>query len=99
GFSLRKGERTLVTGPSGAGKSTLFRAIAGIWPFGAGSIAGPAGPTFRILPQRPFFPTGPLRGAVEYPAKEGTFTASQISSAIEAVGLPKLVSQTEEHGH
>ena len=38
GFSLRKGERTLVTGPSGSGKSTLFRAIAGIWPFGAGSI-------------------------------------------------------------
>ncbi len=41
GFSLRKDERTLVTGPSGSGKSTLFRAIAGIWPFGAGSIAIP----------------------------------------------------------
>ena len=37
-FSLRPGERTLVTGPSGAGKSTLFRAIAGIWPFGEGAI-------------------------------------------------------------
>ena len=36
GFSIRAGERTLVTGPSGAGKSTLFRAIAGIWPFGSG---------------------------------------------------------------
>ena len=36
-FSFRKGERTLMTGPSGSGKSTLFRAIAGIWPFGAGS--------------------------------------------------------------
>ena len=34
GFSLRAGERTLITGPSGSGKSTLFRAIAGIWPFG-----------------------------------------------------------------
>ena len=98
-FSLRRGERTLVTGPSGAGKSTLFRAIAGIWPFGAGSIVVPAGASLMMLPQRPYFPTGPLRGAVEYPAKEGTFTASQISSAIEAVGLPKLVSQTEEHGH
>ena len=98
-FSLRRGERTLVTGPSGSGKSTLFRAIAGIWPFGAGSIAVPAGASLMMLPQRPYFPTGPLRGAVEYPAKEGTFTASQISSAIEAVGLPKLVSQTEEHGH
>jgi putative ATP-binding cassette transporter len=99
GFKLRKGERTLMTGPSGSGKSTLFRAIAGIWPFGAGSIAVPAGATLMMLPQRPYFPTGSLRGAVEYPAKEGTFTDSQISSAIEAVGLPKLVSQGDEHGH
>ena len=69
GFSLRKGERTLVTGPSGSGKSTLFRAIAGIWPFGAGSIAVPAGATLMMLPQRPYFPTGSLRGAVEYPGQ------------------------------
>ena len=99
GFNLRKGERTLVTGPSGSGKSTLFRAIAGIWPFGAGSIAIPAGATLMMLPQRPYFPTGSLRGAVEYPAKDGTFTDSQISAAIEAVGLPKLASQTDEQGH
>ncbi len=42
GLSIRGHERILVTGPSGAGKSTLFRAIAGIWPFGSGSIAVPA---------------------------------------------------------
>ena len=70
-FSLRKGERTLMTGPSGSGKSTLFRAIAGIWPFGAGSITVPAGATLMMLPQRPYFPTGSLRGAVEYPGQGG----------------------------
>ncbi len=43
-FSISSKERTLVTGPSGAGKSTLFRAIAGVWPFGSGSIAIPARP-------------------------------------------------------
>ncbi len=99
GFSLRKDERTLVTGPSGSGKSTLFRAIAGIWPFGAGSIAVPANATLMMLPQRPYFPVGSLRAAVEYPAKEGTFTAGQIGNALESVGLPKLASQLDEHGH
>jgi putative ATP-binding cassette transporter len=99
GFRLRKGERTLMTGPSGSGKSTLFRAVAGIWPFGAGSITVPAGATLMMLPQRPYFPTGPLRGAVEYPAKDGTFTDLQISSALEQVGLPKLASQPGENGH
>ncbi len=98
-FSFRKGERTLMTGPSGSGKSTLFRAIAGIWPFGTGSISVPAGAILMMLPQRPYFPTGSLRGAVEYPAKEGTFTDSQISELLEQVGLPKLASQPGEHGH
>jgi vitamin B12/bleomycin/antimicrobial peptide transport system ATP-binding/permease protein len=98
-FSFRKGERTLMTGPSGSGKSTLFRAIAGIWPFGAGSIAVPASATLMMLPQRPYFPVGSLRGAVEYPAKEGAFTDSQIAGALQAVGLPKLASQPDEHGH
>ncbi len=98
-FSLRKGERTLMTGPSGSGKSTLFRAIAGIWPFGAGSITVPAGATLMLLPQRPYFPTGSLRGAVEYPSTQGTFTDLQIGSALEQVGLPRLASQIAEHGH
>lgn len=99
GFNLRKDERTLVTGPSGSGKSTLFRAIAGIWPFGEGSIAVPPRATLMMLPQRPYFPTGSLRGAVEYPGQEGSFTAAQISQALEAVGLPLLASRLDEHGH
>ena len=62
-------ERTLVTGPSGAGKSTLFRAIAGVWPFGSGSIAIPAKATLMMLPQRPYFPVGSLKAAIVYPAE------------------------------
>jgi vitamin B12/bleomycin/antimicrobial peptide transport system ATP-binding/permease protein len=98
-FSLRKGERTLMTGPSGSGKSTLFRAIAGIWPFGSGSITVPAGATLMMLPQRPYFPVGSLHGAIEYPAKEGAFTAKQIADTLRAVGLPKLAVEVGEHGH
>ncbi|MBT1511032.1 ABC transporter ATP-binding protein/permease [Bradyrhizobium sp. SRL28] len=98
-FSFCKGERTLMTGPSGSGKSTLFRAIAGIWPFGAGSVAIPAGATLMMLPQRPYFPVGSLQGAVEYPAKEGAFTAQQIADTLQAVGLPKLAVQPGKHGH
>ena len=45
-------DRVLVTGPSGSGKSTLFRAIAGIWPFGAGSVAVPQTAYLMTLPQR-----------------------------------------------
>ncbi len=41
GLTVGENEHVLVTGPSGSGKSTLFRAISGIWPFGAGTISVP----------------------------------------------------------
>jgi putative ATP-binding cassette transporter len=98
-FTIRSAERVLVTGPSGSGKSTLFRAIAGIWPFGTGKIAIPEKSRLMMLPQRPYFPIGPLGDAVIYPAEHGTFTQAQIKDAVLAVGMPKLAEQLDEEGH
>ncbi len=98
-FSLRGNERTLITGPSGAGKSTLFRTIAGVWPFGTGSIAVPAKATLMMLPQRPYFPVGSLQAAIAYPAEVSAFASERISDALIAVGLPQLASKLEEEAH
>ena len=38
---VRPGERIQIVGKAGAGKSTLFRALAGMWPWGAGTIQLP----------------------------------------------------------
>ena len=99
GFTLRKGERTLVTGPSGSGKSTLFRAIAGIWPFGKGAIAIPKGASLMMLPQRPYFPVGPLASAITYPAKDNTFDTARLEEVLKLVGLPALAPRLAEEGH
>jgi len=99
GLSVQRGERVLVTGPSGSGKSTLFRAIAGIWPFGKGSIAVPANSTLMMLPQRPYFPVGALRGAIAYPGSNDAFTASELTDALNAVGLPALAGRLDEQAH
>ena len=98
-LSLRASERTLVTGPSGAGKSTLFRAIAGIWPFGNGSIAIPANATLMMLPQRPYFPIGALQAAIVYPAEASAFSSDQVGDALISVGLPQLAMRLEEEAH
>ena len=98
-FSIRGNERTLVTGPSGAGKSTLFRAIAGIWPFGNGSIAIPANAKLMMLPQRPYFPVGSLQAAIVYPAEASAFSSDQVRDALISVGLPQLAPQLEEEAH
>ena len=99
GFSILGNQRTLVTGPSGAGKSTLFRAIAGVWPFGSGSIAIPAKATLMMLPQRPYFPVGSLKAAIAYPAEVDAFSSDRVKDALAAVGLPQLASKLEEEAH
>jgi vitamin B12/bleomycin/antimicrobial peptide transport system ATP-binding/permease protein len=99
GIRLRAGERTLVTGPSGSGKSTLFRAIAGIWPFGTGSISIPANASLMMLPQRPYFPVGSLHAAIVYPGEPESVGPDRVSEVLIQVGLPQLASRLEEEGH
>ena len=98
-IAIAAGERVLLTGPSGAGKSTLFRAIAGTWPFGAGTIRVPKGAKLMALPQRPYFPIGTLTAAVTYPDEPGTFDAEALSEVITAVGLPALAGRITEEAH
>ncbi|MGY3620791.1 ABC transporter ATP-binding protein/permease [Bradyrhizobium sp. USDA 10063] len=98
-LKLRPGERTLVTGPSGAGKSTLFRAVAGIWPFGSGSIVIPEHASLMMLPQKPYFPIGSLHAAIVYPAEAEKFSADRIREVLAQIGLPRLASRLEEEGH
>ena len=99
GFRLKSGERTLVTGPSGSGKSTMFRAIAGIWPFGRGTISVPKGASLMMLPQRPYFPVGSLASAITYPSKDGTYSAAQLGDVLKLIGLPALAERLNEEGH
>ena len=96
---IRAGERVLVSGPSGAGKSTLFRALAGIWPFGAGTITVPKDARLMMLPQRPYFPIAPLAAAVAYPAEPGTFDSAKVAELVAAVGLPDLAERIDEEAH
>lgn len=98
-IQFRAGERTLIKGPSGSGKSTLFRAISGIWPFGSGTVRIPADAKLMILPQRPYFPVGPLNAAVAYPSEASTLGDTAIRAAIEAVGLPALAARLDDEAH
>lgn len=98
-ISIATGDRVLVSGPSGSGKSTLFRAMAGIWPFGEGTVTVPKGAKVMMLPQRPYFPIAPLAAAVAYPAEPGKFDSAKVAELIAAVGLPALASRIDEEAH
>jgi putative ATP-binding cassette transporter len=88
-LNLPQHGRTAVQGRSGSGKSTLFRAMAGIWPFGTGSVGVPPGRTL-FLPQKPYIPLGSLRRAVTYPADIDAYPQIEIEQALADAGLGSL---------
>ena len=94
-LALPHGSRILVTGASGAGKSTLLRALAGIWPYGSGTITLPAGAKRLFLPQRPYLVLGSLRRALSYPR---TVAASdeEIARILTCVGLDHFSARLDD---
>jgi len=86
-----------LAGRSGTGKSTFLRALAGLWPFGTGSILHPKGQAL-FLPQRPYIPLGTLRRAVTYPADPAAYPDLTVRAVLDQVGLGHLdpVLDTEE---
>jgi putative ATP-binding cassette transporter len=93
---IEPGERVLVAGESGSGKSTLVRAIAGLWPWGGGSVNFRADRRLFMLPQRPYIPSGTLRRAVAYPGAANNWTLDKINAALDKVGLDYLNEKIEE---
>jgi vitamin B12/bleomycin/antimicrobial peptide transport system ATP-binding/permease protein len=92
---VQSGERVLIVGESGAGKSTLFRVLAGLWPWGSGTIQLPDPSSMMFMPQRPYIPLGTLRAALTYPDPPTAFETTDIAAAIKRVGLAELLTSLD----
>lgn len=91
--------RILVEGPSGCGKSTLFRAVAGIWPYGSGTIEIPGSANLLVLPQKAYLPIGSLRAAIAYPAGEHAYRDLAMRHYLQLCNLPQLVDCLDQVDH
>ncbi|HEU5017054.1 MAG TPA: ABC transporter ATP-binding protein/permease [Pseudolabrys sp.] len=92
------GERVLIVGESGAGKSTLFRALAGLWPWGGGTIRLPDPDSMMFMPQRPYLPLGTMRAAITYPDAPDSFRTAEVEAAVKRVGLSEFLPMLDFQG-
>lgn len=90
-LSVSAGERALVIGDSGSGKTLLFRALAGLWLRGAGTIALPKGEEILYMPRMPYLPPGTLRGTLAYPLAPEHASEAACTDALNRFGLERLV--------
>lgn len=95
GLQLNVGDTLLITGASGSGKSTLMRTLAGIWPFGTGSIAIPASQSVLFLPQKSYLPLGTLREVLLYPYGKASISDATIKDAMMQCRLGEFVNQLD----
>jgi vitamin B12/bleomycin/antimicrobial peptide transport system ATP-binding/permease protein len=88
---VSRGERVLILGAPGTGKTQLFRALAGLWPWGAGHITRPTGEQIFYLPRgTPYLPRGSLREVLAYPLKADSFGDGAFTRALYRLGLERL---------
>lgn len=90
------GNHYLLKGVSGIGKSTFIRAIAGIWPFAAGSVTYPRQQKIMYLPQKPYMPIGTLAEAILFPDKSHPQLEEKLPDVLHICNLDQFIPRLYE---
>jgi len=91
-LDLRPGERVLVEGEQDAAM-TLFRVLAGVWPWGRGTLLLPPEQAIAAVGERPYLTDTTLRAALIFPAEDAAFAEADLVAALSRVGLDHLASR------
>jgi putative ATP-binding cassette transporter len=87
------GTRALVVGPNEGARIALFRATAGVWPAGAGTLVRPPLDEIFFLPQRPYLPPGTLRDLLVRSGQEQVIADDRITTALHDAGLDTVLAR------
>jgi len=95
-MTIQPGEKILLTGESGTGKSALARTLAGLWPWGTGSVQLPMDTRLSFVSQRPYMPLGSLRDALRYPLERLDVDDKTIGDVLARCGIGHLMNRLDD---
>jgi putative ATP-binding cassette transporter len=87
---IPSGTNVLIFGPNEAARHALFRATAGIWTAGTGTILRPHLDSIFFLPQRPYLPPGTLRDLL---GSGRAIPDDRMTSALHDAGLEAVLAR------
>ncbi len=90
--SIQPGHWVLIRGDEMA-RDALFKAMAGIYDAGNGTVIRPSLEEIRFLPDRPYIPPGSLRQALVSKRRERVFTDEDIAEVLELVGMTDILGR------
>jgi putative ATP-binding cassette transporter len=94
---VQAGQRLLILGAPGTEKTLLFRALAGLWPWGSGTVHRPRGETIHYMPRgTPYLPRGTLGEVLAYPLAPASYPMEAIMGALASMGLQRLQPLLDE---
>jgi putative ATP-binding cassette transporter len=92
-LAIPHGTRVLVTGPNDKAKVALFRATAGLWHFGHGTVVRPSLEDVLFLPERPYLPPGTLRELLVRATQEHEIEEAQIAAVVDLLNLRPVLDR------
>jgi putative ATP-binding cassette transporter len=95
-FAVDRGGLLHVGADSSVGKTSLVRALAGLWPWGSGTIQQGDGARVMVVPQKAYLPLGSLRRALLYPQLDAEHDEATLQTALSAAGLAHLGDRLDE---
>ncbi len=93
-FTLKSGDRLLITGPSGSGKTTILRTLAGLWHLYSGEVNLPQVSNMFIA-QKPYIPLGTLKDVICYPLNSNDVNNQLLIMIMDKCQLGYLINELE----
>lgn len=86
-------QRVFICGVNERAKQALFRATAGMWDAGEGTIVRPPLDRMQLIPERPYLPPGTLREVLVPTTATAEVSVENLQEVLDTLGIGRVVER------